>query len=149
MLILSGVPELARHIENDPNSEERIQLRYLLRPIHFEQISINHDMQQLAKVFMAFIKPSGLAFDHLATSSDFYRRAAHASSYRWGLAIEMLLEACTICKLEGCDRLELEHFSKAFGKCYRQTPDYSPFTVPEYLQAFDPDKLMNQIPAER
>ncbi|MDB6452596.1 hypothetical protein [Falsirhodobacter sp. 20TX0035] len=46
-LILSSIPDLAKHIENDETSEERRQLRYLLGLAHFGLIHPARDFGKL------------------------------------------------------------------------------------------------------
>lgn len=100
MLILSGVPELAQHIQKEKATEERRQLRFLLRPVYFDLIDLNRDFAELNGLAYSYADKAGVDFDELS-NADFFRRLAFACAYRWGLVIEMLIEAFVACLLAG------------------------------------------------
>lgn len=147
ILILSGVPDLAKHIENDHASEERKQLRYLLRPVRFEMINTDRDIEELNQLAYSYAEKVGICFDALSTV-DFLERLSHACAYRWGLVIEMVVEAITICILAEHTVASTEHFSEAFSKINGIPPGFSPFTVDDYRESFDPDSLLTLLERE-
>jgi hypothetical protein len=144
VLILSGVPDLAKHIERDTASEERKQLRYLLRPIHFDVIDTSRDIQELNSLAYSFADRVGLHFDGLSTV-DFFKRLSLASSYRWGLAIELIIEAFTVAKQVQAPQVTTEHFSKAFSLIHGLPERFSPFDVDDYEEAFDEERLLQLL----
>ena len=144
ILILSGVPSLAKHIEKENPSEDRRQLRYLLRPIHFEMINPSQDIEELNSLAYSYADKAEICFDPLS-NEDFFKRLIHACAYRWGLVIEMLIEAFTICVRSGEDTISMDHFVGAFSHIYGLPAGYSPFVLPDYLNNFDPDKLMDLL----
>jgi hypothetical protein len=91
MLILSGVDSLVHHI----TSEE--QLAYLMRPVSFTEIAMHHpdDLAELVSLCHAYADKAGLDFSGLNTR-DFYERLTCACANRWGLVIELLIDAFVI-----------------------------------------------------
>lgn len=147
VLILSGVPDLAKHIERDQASEERKQLRFLLRPIHFEVIEPKRDIEDLNALAYTYADKARLDFDSLS-NIDFLERLSHACSYRWGLVIEMIIEAFTIARLSGSQEVTVEHFSKAFSAIHGLPIGFSPFTIEDYRSSFDADSLLDLLDRE-
>lgn len=147
-LILSGVPDLAKHIEKERPSEDRRQLRFLLTPIHFEMIDPSRDISEVNTMAFSYAAKANVSFDSLSTM-DFVQRLIHAGAYRWGLVIEMLLLALTICVQAEEDAISIDHFVTAFSRIYGMPAGYSPFTMPDYRAAFDEDKLMGVLDRDR
>lgn len=146
ILILSGVPSLKTHIETDQASEERKQLRFLMTPVHFELIRPRapEDIHELNMLAYTYADKAGIDFDPLS-NGDFFGRLSHACAYRWGLVIEMMIEAFTICRVAGETTISIDHFAEAFSRIHGIPPGFSPFTVDDYLESFDPDNLMSLI----
>lgn len=139
VLILSGVPALEKHI----NQEE--QLRFLLRPVHFDLIKPVADIEELNGLAYSYADKAGIAFDTLS-NVDFFERLCFASMNRWGLAIELVIEALTICKMSGSDACTIDHFCEAFTRIHGLRSGFSPFTVTDYRDCFDQDSLFDRLP---
>ncbi len=146
ILVLSGVPDLARHIEKERPTEDRLQLRLLLTPIHFEMINMQDDgdLMEVGMIVASYAKNVGVSFAESA-DIDFLHRLIHGCAYRWGLVIEMLIEAFSICVLSGERVATREHFAKAFSVIHRAPEGFTPFTTPDYLTSFNPNKLMELL----
>lgn len=146
MLILSGVPSLKTHIEKDTASEERKQLRFLLTPVHFELIRprVSEDVKELNDLAYTLASKVEINFGPLA-NGDFFDRLSHACAYRWGLVVEMLIEAFTICFVAGESEISSDHFAEAFSRIHGIPSGFSPFTVDDYLSSFDPDNLLSLL----
>lgn len=144
MLILSGIPSLAMHIAKEE------QLAKLLRTVHFENIDVTQqtDMDELLQLTFSYAEKVGLDIGSLATR-DFLERLSFASCDRWGLVIEMLIEALTQCQIDGDSTCSTEHFSHAYSRIYSTPIGYSPFTIPNYRESFDQDKLMDILKRTR
>lgn len=140
MLILSGIPTLAAHIAKEE------QLARLLRTVRFEEIDLSRkaDLDELVHLTFSYAKRAGLEFEPLA-DPDFLERLAFACCNRWGLVIEMLIEAFTIAQIKGDTVCEIDHFTNAFAKTYSTAVGYSPFTMPNYRDSFDPATLMKVL----
>lgn len=144
ILIMSGVPDLAKHIENDKASEERRQLRHLLRPVHFDLINLGRDLGELNTLAYTYADKAGIDFDGLS-NADFFERLAFVSCNRWGLAIEMVIEAFTCCALSRAREVSMEHFDEAFSRIHGTQKGFSPFMMDDYLDVFDQDRLLEYL----
>lgn len=132
MLILSGVPELAKYVG------PYVQLRELLDPVHFAPIDItkDEDITELNRLAYTFADKVGLNFDPLS-NRDFFERLAFTCDNRWGLVIELITAAFTKCKMSGSTTLDVKHFVEVFAKKRGLPMDFSPFTAPDYKSLFD------------
>jgi len=138
MLILSGVPILAQHIQKEE------QLARLLRPVHFDLIHLPRDVEAMNRLAYAFADKVALSFDPLS-NVDFFQRLAHACAFRWGLVIELIIESLTRCKLAGATEVSREHFTASFADLYGLSVGFSPFEVEDYQELFDPEKLLELL----
>ncbi|MER2508988.1 MAG: ATP-binding protein [Amaricoccus sp.] len=136
MLILSGIPSLATHVAKEE------QLFRLLRTVSFEELDLTRpsDFEEMMQLTFSYAKKADVDFGPLATE-DFLKRLAFACCHRWGLVIEMLIDAYTHCRMLGESVCSVDHFSHAFAEIYSTPMGYSPFTMPNYRDSFDPGKL--------
>jgi hypothetical protein len=134
MLILSGVPELSKYV----NQNE--QLATLLRRVHFDTIRLEDDMEELNQLAFAFAKEAGVSFEPLS-NVDFFERLNHACVMRWGLVIELMIEALTTCHRAGAKEISIQHFAEAFALRANLPMGFTPFTVPDYQATFDHTKI--------
>ncbi|MFG6621189.1 hypothetical protein ACGYK3_16905 [Sulfitobacter sp. 1A05707] len=93
---------------------------------------------------MLTAEKAGLDFGPLATQ-DFLERLAFACCKRWGLVIEMLIEAVTHGQQNGDQVCAIEHFEHAYAQIYSAPPGYSPFTMPDYRDGFDHARMMELL----
>tara|TARA_R100000935_G_C2841765_1_gene171544 strand:- start:262 stop:1203 length:942 start_codon:yes stop_codon:yes gene_type:complete len=135
MLILSGVPSLAEYIQSYEQLDE------LVDPVHFTTIKIQRDQDQLTKLLFAFADEVDIEIEQIVTQ-DFLARLDHACSHRWGLVIELLIETLVEAKLAGKTELKIQDFAKQFALKKGIPKQFSPFTSPNYLEAFDPQRLL-------
>lgn len=137
MLILSGIPTLAKHVAKEE------QLARLLRTVRFQEIDLSRqaDKDELVQLTFSYAESAGLDFGPLATE-DFLERLSFACCARWGLVIELLIEAFTKCQILGEKVCTKDHFSHAYAKTYSTPVGYSPFTIPNYRDSFDQAQLM-------
>ncbi|WP_164887681.1 ATP-binding protein [Paenirhodobacter populi] len=136
MLVLSGVDELVGHIA----SEE--QLAYLLRPVQFQEISLqrSEDRHELNSLCFAYADKAGVDFSGLSTL-DFFRRLTCACGNRWGLVIELLIDACVEAQTATATALTPKHFCRAFTARTGLTPGYSPFSIETFEPLFKGEKM--------
>lgn len=136
MLIFSGVPSLAKQIAKEE------QLNLLLRTVSFDGIDLSRsaDMDELIHLVFSYSEKAGLEFDDFEME-DFLARLAFAACQRWGLVIELLIEAFSLALLNGDNICKIDHFSEAFSIISGAPRGYSPFTMPNYQENFDQDKL--------
>ena len=135
ILILSGIPALATHVQREE------QLARLLRPVHFDEIIPDRDIEELNQLAFAFADRAGLDFEPLS-NADCLHRLSFACANRWGLVIELLIEALTIGKRAGAGACSAEHFDQAFSATYGTPVGYSPFTLNDYRDGFDQKNLL-------
>ncbi|CAM3369219.1 AAA domain-containing protein [Paracoccus aminovorans] len=136
MLILSGVNSLVPHI----TSEE--QLAYLLRPVSFSEIALHRpdDLTELVNLCHAYADKAGLGFANL-NSRDFYERLTCACASRWGLVIELLIDAYVIALDQGGIEPGLQDFCLAFTRRTGLREGYSPFSIDSYEKLFEARKI--------
>jgi len=136
MLILSGVDSLVRHI----TSEE--QLAYLLRPVSFSDIALHRqdDLAELISLCHAYADRAGLDFSVLNTR-DFYERLTCACANRWGLVIELLIDAFVIALNQSASKPDLQQFCLAFTQRTGLREGYSPFSIENYETLFEPQRV--------
>jgi hypothetical protein len=110
MLILSGFDELADYVAQEE------QLNHLLRPIAFGEIAVRkaEDRDELAALCFGFADRANISFVNLHTE-DFYRRLAFASVDRWGLAIELIIDAMKIARQANQSEVTIDDFSLAYS----------------------------------
>ncbi|MGH6763975.1 MAG: AAA family ATPase [Phyllobacterium sp.] len=143
-LILSGVDSLVHHI----TSEE--QLTYLLRPISFSEIGLHReaDLQELHNLCHTYAEKAGVDFTDLA-SLDFYHRLTCACANRWGLVIELLIEAFLISIDTGEGKVTRQHFCTAFTRQIGLHEGYSPFSIDDYQKLFKAQKIFEILEKRR
>jgi hypothetical protein len=144
MLIFSGIPSLATHIKKEE------QLYRLLRTVKFEGVDLSKkkDMDELIHLVFSYGDKADLEFDDFEME-DFLARLAFAACHRWGLVIELLIEAFSLAVLSGDKVCKIDHFSKAFSKISGAPLGYSPFTMPSYQENFDPDQIFDMYEKSR
>ena len=104
------------------------------------------DASEAAPPFYA--DKANVGVEPLATR-DFLDRLAFAGCDRWGLVIELVIEAFTGCRLAGDDVCSIDRFSKAFAETYSTPIGYSPFTMPNYRESFDHKSLLKALEEKR
>lgn len=77
-------------------------------------------------------------FDGLS-NADFLERLAFVSCNRWGLVIEMIIEALTCCSLAGAQSISMKHFDETFSRTHGTQKGCSPFTADDHIDVFDQD----------
>ena len=140
MLILSGVPSLARHVQ------QYEQLDELLIPVRLESIDMGsrEDIKELVDLVHTYADAAEVDITEIMTE-DFLRRLSHASAFRWGIAIELLIEALILCRMSGARRCTVDHFAEAFAFRTKTPMGYSPFTVDDYETCLSPKKLREML----
>lgn len=128
MLVLSGVDELAEHIRSDDQLDE------LLDDVVFSEFDVNPS--ELNALCHAYAERVGLDFSDLA-SVDYFQRLALACAGRWGMVIELLINALVVAVLDGNGTIRSEHFCRAFSKGTQYRDGISPFSIPDFEKHFE------------
>jgi hypothetical protein len=137
-LILSGVPVLASYV--NPYT----QLKELLNPVHFDMIGGQNDIEEMNSLCFAYADAAAINFETLATK-DFYDRLAFTCGNRWGLVIELVIEALTLCKMDDRSEISISCFEMAFSERSGIPLGFSPFTVDDYRDSFSEAKLLELL----
>lgn len=116
----------------------------VLKALHFDLINIRRDIEELNGLAYSYADKAEVNFDNLSTE-DFLQRLAHACGYRWGLVIEMVIEALSACAKARKPAADVRDFEDAFKRIYGLTSGYTPFTAPDFLNAFDPENLLKLL----
>ena len=140
MLIFSGIPSLSVHIKKEE------QLDRLLRTVSFDGINLSEeaDREEMIHLVFSYADKAGLEVEDLVTE-DFLERLDFAACHRWGLVIEMLIEAFSLAALSAKNVCQIDHFSTAFSKVSGLPEGYSPFTMPNYQSHFDQGRMLEVI----
>lgn len=144
MLIFSGIPSLATQIKKEE------QLDRLLRAVRFDGIDLSRsaDKDELVHLLFSYADKAGLEIEDLATE-DFLERLSFAACLRWGLVIELLIEAFCLAAFSSDKTCTIDHFSESFSKISGFPKGYSPFTLKNYRDNFDPAKILEMIEKTR
>jgi len=144
MLIISGIPSLAAHIKKEE------QLDRLLRTVSFDGIDLTRetDEEELIHLVFSYAKKADLKFADI-DMEDFFSRLAFAACNRWGLVIELLIEAFSRARLSDAEVCDIGHFSTAFANKTGFPEGYSPFTMPNYEDNFDLSKMLQMYEQTR
>ena len=102
ILILSGVPELANYVREEP------QLFRLMTQVSFGDINLTSmgevpagDYQFVHEIVGSFALEAGLAVDDDLLGLEFYHRLVTAGAFRWGLLIRLTLHAVSAAVADG------------------------------------------------
>lgn len=135
MLILSGMPELAGQVREEP------QLFRLLTQVEMQDIVVPRDFQILHELVSSYAIRAGLPVADDLASEDFYERLATAAGFRWGLAIVIAQHAVGEAIVANAPSLSIGHFIEAWTRKTRMVPIASPFLHDRYATAFPRDRL--------
>lgn len=121
-LILSGLPSIKDFLELD--DEERARCRF----IDIEPLTTN-DMDEIGDIIKDYAKDAGLKVQS-DLWTDLVPVHLHASLYRTGLAIEMIIEAINEALTAGAAVLtRREHFANMFSMRTGNAPSANPYLV--------------------
>lgn len=137
MLVFSGVQELQDYILQEE------QLAYLVKTVTFNDIdpTSDEDLIELNRLCFAFADKIGIDFAQLS-NSDFHQRLAYACADRWGLVIELLIEALVLAKSNHDKMVRIEHFCDAFTGQFELKKRHSPFSIENYEGFFESEAIL-------
>lgn len=138
-LILSGTLEGKDFINLDPTLSRR------LKPIEMLPISFASDGKVLRHAAAALFKKSGVQ-DALGLfeQNEFIKILIHASAYRFGVAIELIIEAIGAALMEREEAITLDHFAEAYFVRASCEDEQNPFMVPRW-QHIDTSKVFDRV----
>ncbi|MBR2655738.1 MAG: hypothetical protein IKD58_04480 [Loktanella sp.] len=90
------------------------------------------------------LRKSGIADQTgLMVNEEFMQILMHAAAYRFGLAIEITIEAIGEAIFDGVQTLELDHFAGAYFTRTNNDDDLNPFMTPHW-RGIDTTKVMDR-----
>lgn len=128
-IVLSGTEDLAGVIRSDPQVQRRFTAMVL--PALVEQV----DGEDFATIIQQFCSRTRLAEP---TNKDIVGRIFHASRYRFGRAIELLLEAIELALNEDSNCLTRDHFATVYAMNEACSASENVFYA-EHYWLIDPD----------
>ncbi|GGH63766.1 AAA family ATPase [Frigidibacter albus] len=134
MLILTGVPELAGQVKREP------QLFRLINHVNFEDITPPDDYRIVHEMVSSYAIHARIELDADLTSFDFYDRLATAGAFRWGLVIQLTINAILEAAAQGATTLSREHFIKVWAMKTDVNEVAGPFLHPGYTTMFRKDR---------
>jgi hypothetical protein len=106
------------------------------------------DAQLLRSSAAALVHRAGLADGGLFDVSEFLEILMHASAYRFGIAMEMTIEAIDEAMSEGDREIGLDHFAGAYYLRMNCDDDLNPFMT-QHWKAIDTTTAMDRILEQR
>jgi hypothetical protein len=137
-LFLSATLEAREFINHDNTLARR------LNPIEIRPISASTDGNKLRESVGILLRKSGIADQTgLMVNEEFMQILMHAAAYRFGLAIEITIEAIGEAIFDGVQTLELDHFAGAYFARTNNDDDLNPFMTPHW-RGIDTTKVMDR-----
>ncbi|MYM56612.1 ATP-binding protein [Thalassovita mangrovi] len=137
MLILSGVPELDSYVQREP------QLDRLLSRVTFAEIDLCSAPGQLApdytvlhEIVGSYAMSAGLEVDPGLQTGDFLHRLATAGGFRWGIVIDIVVDAVAHAVGRMGGFLTPEDFVAAWVNKTKMNELATPFTHEAYERVF-------------
>lgn len=141
MLILSGVPELADYVQREP------QLDRLMTRITFGEIDLEStperpaaDYEVLNEIVGSYAISAGIEVDAGLLTGDFLHRLATAGAFRWGLVIEIVVDAVANAVTRTSGILDRSDFVATWCEKTQMNELATPFTHDSYASVFRKDK---------
>lgn len=141
MLILSGVPELGDYVQREP------QLDRLMTRVEFGEIDLSSapgqpapDYAVLNEIVGSYAISAGLEVGGTLPTGDFLHRLATAGAFRWGLVIDIVVDAVANAVTGMAGELERADFVAAWCDKTGMNELATPFTHDAYERMFRRDK---------
>ena len=84
-----------------------------------------------------------LSDDGLLSETEFLKILIHASGYRFGMAIEIAIEAIGLAKLERDEEITMDHFVEAYFVRMNCDDEMNPF-ISRFWRSIDTSKAMDR-----
>lgn len=137
MLILSGVPELGDYVQREP------QLDRLMTRVEFGAIASAASEEEVAKdyevmndIVGSYALKAGLEVEPDLQNGAFLHRLATGASFRWGVLIEIVVDAIGCATSRASNALTVEDFVTAWCEKTGSKPLVTPFTHDAYERVF-------------
>ncbi|ANT62284.1 hypothetical protein AYJ57_17835 [Salipiger sp. CCB-MM3] len=141
-LIMTATPE-ARHVVNLDEP-----LRRRLRPMEMRPMTFEDDGETLRETLMQIFDDAGIVDPGILSLEEFMRILIHASVGRFGVAVEMSIEAIGECLRAGEGVIDMGHFADAYEMRMDCDDELNPF-VAEHWAAIDTLTAMQRYEEKR
>tara|TARA_R110000850_G_scaffold77486_7_gene167710 strand:- start:223 stop:1233 length:1011 start_codon:yes stop_codon:yes gene_type:complete len=137
-LILTGTSEGREFINHDPTLTRR------LRPVEILAMTPETDGPTLRNAMTKLLAGSGLTDEGLFSLAEFMPLMMHAAAYRFGLAVEITIEALSEALEMGDARVTLDHFAEAYYVRTNSDDELNPF-LSEHWRGIDTSRAMDRF----
>lgn len=86
---------------------------------------------------------NNLSDEGLLNETEFLKILIHASGYRFGMAIEIAIEAIGLAKLERDEEITMDHFAEAYFVRMNCDDEMNPF-ISRFWRSIDTSKAMDR-----
>lgn len=127
-LILTATPEGRSMINHDPTLTRR------LRPMEMKPMSFREDGRCLRTTMLKLLAEAGVQDPGLLEHDEFIKIVIHASAGRFGVAVELIIEAIGECLAEGSEEVDMGHFAEAYALRTDCHEEMNPFLTEHWKQ---------------
>lgn len=141
-LIMTATAEARHMINHDPTFTRR------LRPIEIKPITFARDGAVLRKALMQLFHDAGVSDPGLLAIDEFIKILIHAAAGRFGVAMEMSIEAIGECLADDTREMDMAYFADAYALRMDCDEEMNPFVSENWktidtlsaLQRFEEDR---------
>ena len=135
-LILSGMPDLKKIVNQDP------QLARRLYPVEIQRLSAIRDVEPVLDIVGKYGAIAQIETQSCIRTEDFARRLMHAADYEFGLMAEITVQAISRALFrEGLEaKLRLQHFADVFFERSAAIDPLNPFVAEDFVR-IDPRRI--------
>lgn len=120
-LIMTATPEATDLLNGDKTLLRR------MRPMEMRPMTFASDGKVLRKALKQLFEDAGLAGSGILSQDEFIKILIHASAGRFGVAVEMSIEAIGACLGEESAEIDMAHFADAYEMQMDCDEDLNPF----------------------
>lgn len=141
-LILSGLPEVAKFLQDDKSMYRRIH------HVRFEKLVFPDDAPDMRQAVRDLMEPcQDISFEQ-ALTDEFIHRLMHASLYQFGILTEYVQDALEACLQSGEKQLGLGHFADAYSARSGDERDARNVFVAERFDLIDVASSLYETPLD-
>jgi hypothetical protein len=141
-LIMTATPEARRLINHDPTFTRR------MRPIEIQPMTFVQDGSVIRKTLLRLFQDAAKPDAGILAHDEFVKILIHAAAGRFGVAIEMAIEAIGECQENEDDEIDMSHFADAYALRMNCDDELNPFVAENWknidtmtaLQRFEDDR---------
>ncbi|KZY25698.1 MULTISPECIES: TniB family NTP-binding protein [Roseobacteraceae] len=127
-IILTATPEGRAMINHDPTLTRR------LRPIEMKPMTFASDGALLRKTMIKLFEDAGVRDAGILQIDEFIKILIHASVGRFGVAVEMTIEAIGECLEDDNDEIDMSYFADAYALRMGCDEELNPFVSEHWKQ---------------